>query len=157
MAPLDRLAARLAEIQSLDGVSITAGLQGRGEAPGEMSPDQLVVAARANEYGTDTIPSRPAFRTIAKARGPVWLRGLTKAAEQVAQGNKEGGKITIRQVGVVMVADVQGSLQSGEWTPNAPSTIKAKGSDVPLVDTSQTVQSIRAAIEGPGIPPELVG
>ncbi len=157
MAPLDRLAARLAEIQSLDGVSITAGLQGRGEAPGELSPDQLIVAARANEYGTDTIPSRPAFRTAAKNRSATWLRGLTKAAEQVAQGNKEGGKTTIRQVGVVMVSDIQESIETGGWTPNAPSTIAAKKSDQPLVDTGQTRQSIRAAIEGPGLPPELVG
>ena len=35
-------------------------------------------------------------------------------------------------------------VDGNNWTPNSPATIKAKGSDKPLIDTGQLRQSIRA-------------
>lgn len=152
----DRLLRRLREINALDGITITVGLQGRGGAAGEATDDELVQIGRAHEYGLG-VPERPWLRTALAAHGKVWAGGLKVALKLRAGGDLEGSVVTLRQVGVVAVDDVQTTIATGPWKPNAPYTIKRKGSSKPLIDTTQMVQSIRATIEGPGLPEELIG
>ena len=39
--------------------------------------------------------------------------------------------------------DVQRAhIRNGNWVPNAPATIRRKGSDRPLIDTGQLVNSV---------------
>lgn len=48
----------------------------------------------------------------------------------------------LKIVGMEYVSDVKNAIRSHLEPANAPSTIAAKGSDVPLVDTSQLIQSL---------------
>ena len=61
------------------------------------------------------------------------------------------GKITAEQmlnaIGVFQKGLVQNEIVDGEFVPNAPSTIKRKGSDRPLIDTGKMRQSVNYVIK----------
>ena len=61
------------------------------------------------------------------------------------------GQITAEQmlqaIGVFQKGLVQNDIVDGEFTPNAPSTIKRKGSDRPLIDTGKMRQSVNFVIK----------
>ena len=155
------LAKRLQAIAALGDVGVSAGLQGEGSAKGRSTEAELVANARRNEYGLDGVPERPAFRTTAAQNGPDWAKRAAKAAQLLAGSGDEAKTFReIGKIGKVMVRDVKGSIRTGAWVPNAPSTIarktkikksgKNKGQATvkpPLIDTGQTVRSIRAALE----------
>lgn len=46
------------------------------------------------------------------------------------------------------VSLIQEAILTGDWVPNAPSTIAAKGSDKPLIDTSHMKNSVTYVIRG---------
>ena len=102
-----------------------------------------------NEFGTDKIPERPTLRpTFAKERDK-----YTRIMETIAARAMEDPRYDIRQamgrLGEVAQQDVQGAIVALRDPPNAPSTIEAKGSDNPLVDTGQMVSSVRWAYAEP--------
>lgn len=156
---LPGLATVLDRYQTLDGVQVTVGIQGTPDltAAGDASASELVRIAAANEYGTDTIPPRPFLRTSLKRHRRRWSNLLDKAVLPVSNGKPQEAIRVLRLLGVVMVGDVQATLRGGPWIPNAELTVKRKGSSLPLVDTGQLVQSIRALVERPGATPLLVG
>lgn len=156
---LPGLAAVLERYRSLDGLTVTVGIQGTPDltAAGDATATELVRIAAANEYGTETIPPRPFLRTALKRNRRRWSNLLDKAILPTAEGRPKEAIRVLRLLGVVMVADVQTTLRGGPWIPNAPRTIKAKGSSLPLVDSGQLVGSIRALVERPGAQPLLVG
>lgn len=79
-----------------------------------------------NEYGTDTIPPRPFFRTAVENNrdklGPMFVRAVQKHDTEAA----------MRTVCEHMVDELKTSVLTWTDPPNAPSTIKAKGYNSPL-------------------------
>lgn len=79
-----------------------------------------------NEYGTDTIPPRPFFRTAVENNrdklGPMFVRAVQKHDTEAA----------MRTVCEHMVDELKISVLTWTDPPNAPSTIKSKGYDSPL-------------------------
>ena len=68
----------------------------------------------------------------------------------------EQNKLDLMSFAIVLGANCTDAIQEafdtqgfGEWTPNAPSTIKKKGSSSPLIDTGALRQKIVAEIVGP--------
>lgn len=95
-------------------------------------PDGTPVASVAfwNNYGTSVSPPRPFFTDMIEAESPTWgdkVVGLAKTT------SFDGAKVLD-----AMGEDIQGALiQSiNDFTTpgNAPSTIKKKGFDKPLID-----------------------
>ena len=100
-----------------------------------------LVAAR-NEYGvpSERIPPRPFFRLAIKNRFP-------KATLRVLKGRVRPDKMyvdstTATLLGTVLQAELQQSIIKLKDPPNAPMTIKIKGSSNPLVDTGKLVRSV---------------
>lgn len=153
----ETLEAAIARIASLDRVEVTIGIQGEIAQGPAGSVTELVTIAAANEFGTDTIPPRPFLRTSLSQKGRKWSRGMRAAASAKARGDDAAAAQTLRDLGIVAVSDVQTTILEYGWTPNADSTIARKGSDQPLVDDGQLIQSIRAAVEVPGRASEVVG
>lgn len=91
-------------------------------------PDGELVAQVGywNEYGTDTIPPRPFFRTAVENNrdklGPMFVRAVQKHEPETA----------MRMVCDHMVDELKTSVLTWTDPPNAPSTIKAKGYNAPL-------------------------
>jgi hypothetical protein len=98
-------------------------------AVGKGAPLHVAQVAFWNEFGTVTAPARPAFRTTIKRKSKEWG---TRLAAAVKATNYDGRK-ALALLGQSMRDDLESEI--AQWTTpgNAPSTIKAKGFDKPLV------------------------
>lgn len=152
------LEAALTSLMALDNVQVTVGLQGTAKttANGESTPGEVVEIATANEYGYG-VPARPFMRTSVPRHGKKWIKRWGVIVRAVTAEDKPKADQALRLVGLQMVGDVQATLNKGPWRENSEETIKAKGSDQPLVDTGQMKQSIRSQVEIPGQNPVVVG
>jgi hypothetical protein len=98
----------------------------------------VTTAAIANEYGTATIPPRPAVRVMIDEKQEGW----TEQAKQLLVANGYYTHETLDQMGAVIAGDMTEAIKQGYPPPNAPSTIKKKGFDHPLTDTGQLANSV---------------
>ena len=126
---------------NLDGRELVAGVlrtAGREKKTGV----DLVDVATWNEYGTSRIPKRPFMRIAEMQNRDKWFRLSEKVARNVLQGAMDVNQ-SLELIGNKIVGDIREVI--GDRTllvPNAPSTIRQKGSDAPLIDTGQLRQSI---------------
>lgn len=102
------------------------------------------------------IPPRPFFReAIDKNRDALKdFMGRISADVMV-------GKLTPHQalesVGIWMQDKVKRSITTGDWKPNAPSTVERKGSSKPLIDSGQMRNSVTFTTHGLGEARETEG
>ena len=105
-------------------------------------PDGTYVASVAawNEFGTDDgrVPERPFFRQAIEGADRV-INPILKAG--VDPQTMELDEQTASTVGAVMVGRIQASIRNLRDPPNAPATIRRKGSSSPLVDTAHMKNS----------------
>jgi hypothetical protein len=87
------------------------------------------------------IPPRPAIRTAIDTNREELKAFKAKVYEQVLLG-KLTPKQGLDMVGLWMQKKMRDSVLRGHWKPNKPSTIKAKGSSKPLIDTGQELNSV---------------
>lgn len=131
---LKRFTEQLAGKELNAGVLRTAGKEKKTGA-------DLVDVATWNEYGTEHIPKRPFMRIAERRNEKKWQ----KLAEGVAEKAIEGMGVDqgLDLLGNQIVGDIQEVIGNRNLlAPNAPGTIKQKGSDAPLIDTGQLRQSI---------------
>ena len=108
--------------------------------------DGTPVAAVAawNEFGTETIPERPFFRrAIAEMEG-----GISK----IVKAGIDTKKMVVDdrladRVGAYAQGQIQESITALKEPPNAPSTVRAKGSSDPLLDTGTLRNSVSWEVE----------
>lgn len=137
------------ELEKLKQLKVHVGYQsGETEvsSDGEASGADLCEIAVYNELGTATIPSRPFMRDSVDKHADQINAFIVAQKKLFAQG-----KITAEQmlnaIGVFQKGLVQNEIVDGEFVPNAPSTIKRKGSDRPLIDTGKMRQSVNYVIK----------
>ena len=160
---------KLSEDELLVGVSADTAGSGRGEdinnaelayihTNGVRAADMKAETDRAVEEGT---PYPLALQAYIKEHGspayrvpprPFLEPGIEKHLDMVESGMKAAlldvldggdGRAQRERLGATMAAKVQAYFQEDNgWPPNAPSTIKKKGSAQPLVDTGALRQSI---------------
>ncbi len=87
--------------------------------------------AADNEFGVANAPERPFFRNANKSVEPKLIRLIKKRLEN----NEPITRNTVGLMGDVHKGEVQKSITDLKSPPNAPSTIAAKGSSNPLIDT----------------------
>ena len=75
-----------------------------------------------------------------------FLKGQLKL---LAQGRTTAEGI-LKAIGVFQKGLIQEKIKSGDFEPNAPSTIAKKGSDKPLIDTGTMRQSVNFAVTKKG-------
>lgn len=132
------LAEALRQSTALDGTGVKVGIQaGKGEQDGTDMFDIAVF----NEFGTATIPARPFMRDAADKHREDTGRVMEHLAKKVQEGADAGQ--ALETLGQWYQAQQQAHIRSGEFQPNAPATVKRKGSSVPLIDKGQLVSSVR--------------
>lgn len=99
----------------------------------------VVAKAVFNEFGTSTgIPERPFLRNAMTDNRDGYRGMMTRAARKIIESE---GKFTkqhaLAQLGLKAQGDVQKSITDLREPPNAPATIKRKGSSNPLIDTGE--------------------
>jgi hypothetical protein len=144
---LPLLAEAFRRLEALDGVVVSAGIQAsEGRLQTEAAGTTLADVATWNHFGTEDIPARPWLEVAQDRNRRKWAALSGKVVEPWRKGQ---GLAELQVLSAVMVGDCQESLLDEPWAPNAPATIKRKGSDQPLVDTGRLVQSHRGAVELP--------
>lgn len=105
-------------------------------------PDGTSVAliAAIQDFGAPSrnIPPRPFFRNMVKDKSPEW----PKAIETLLKANNYDARKTLDQTGQAIVGQLKDSIINGAWVANAPSTVKQKGFNKPLIDTSHLLNSV---------------
>lgn len=113
----------------------------RRKSPGA----SIAQIAAYNEFGTDVIPERSFMRS-----------GFDENQSRIVNfANKQFGLVidgalnlndALGLIGQLVQGIIQVKIRQIRTPPNAPSTIKKKGSDKPLIDFGQMIQSVRYAI-----------
>lgn len=105
--------------------------------------DGLPVAAAAfwNEYGTVSIPPRPFFRNTIAAHRHEW-------PQQAAAILRQNGDVrqTLALMGEGIKGQIVETIQNFSQPANAPATVRKKGFDKPLIDSSTLWRSIGSEI-----------
>lgn len=140
-------------VQSADGArpkDERTGPDGQTVEPGEAT---LAEVAADHEYGTpDGRPPRRSFlQSTADERGRIWLRAYREYVRAASEGDAALAGSRLQLLGSVAVADVRRTIDEriapdlSEMTKEQPGRGE---SAVPLKDTAQLYNSIRAAAVG---------
>lgn len=121
---------------------VTVGIHEDANArPDDGSINNATLGA-IQHFGNDNIPARP------------WLDvGVSQSTKEYLQIIRDGidDDLSMRQIheqlGLVAKASVQQYMVDLRTPPNAPSTIAAKGSSNPLIDTGELRQSVDYEIQ----------
>lgn len=100
-----------------------------------------VVKAVANEFGTADIPERSFLRATFNAQRAAYVNALRRAVDAIVM-RRMTPQQALGLLGVRVVADVQQTITEIDTPPLAPSTVAAKGSTQPLIDTGRLRASI---------------
>lgn len=132
----------LENVMELDGKQVKVGVQaGSGSHDGV----DILDIAIYNHFGTRNIPSRPFISDcFDKNQGQI-----SEAKKRIVYRVMEGmpASAGLAQLGQWYQDVLKGHIRNGGWVPNAPATVKRKGSSRPLIDTGQLVNSVRWEIE----------
>ena len=127
------------EIHKLERTTVTVGIQANESG-------DVIDKAFYNEYGTENIPERSFIRAafdenradIDTTIGRLW-------------GGVMRGKLAAKRAAAILGQrhqdQVKTKVRNGPFTPNADSTVAAKGSSKPLIDTKEMVNSIRYEVD----------
>lgn len=131
------------ELEQLKKLQVRIGFQ-RGKEKYDDDADMCDIAL-FNELGTSNSPSRPFLRKSVDENEAA-INALCKSIiKDVTKGAKTAEE-AYKQAGVAVKGLVQEKIKDGEYAPNAPSTIKKKGSDKPLIDTGRMRQSVQFVV-----------
>lgn len=98
--------------------------------------------AAFNEYGGGHTPPRPFMRNCVKSNKRKWKR----IVQDLLPVNLDIKK-TFQTLGEDMIEDLKYEIYLTNTPPNAPSTVKRKGFNKPLIDTGKMVNSIRMEVK----------
>jgi hypothetical protein len=125
-------------LRGLDRAIVEVGIHG------EAGSDEVLKAA-ANELGTDTIPERSFLRSTLNENRARYVAALGRLARKVATGETTMGA-GLRLFGEVIQRDVVRKIDAITDPPLAESTVEAKGSDKPLIDTGTMRRNVRYVV-----------
>ena len=112
---------------------------------GDEDGTSLAEIAGYNEYGTAHIPPRPFVRQTVDKKSFDWGSAAAKLEDRVAKGMSTHQALEI--LGNKAEGDMKEEVTKGNFRPNAPSTIRQKGSAQPLIDTGRMRNSIKHKVE----------
>ena len=87
---------------------------------------------------TITIPPRPFFRNAIKAHGKEWGKNMGASLKE----NRFDAAKALVSMGQLIKRQIQQSIRDTNSPPNAPSTIRRKGFNKPLIDTGTMWNSV---------------
>ena len=105
---LERVRARLAELARQQ---VEIGIPASARYPDGTS---VAVAAAANEFGTEDIPSRPAIRAGVRAAVPK-ARALNKVNLPRVLDGRMAASVALAQVGELGVSEVRHAIREGRY------------------------------------------
>lgn len=107
------------------------------------------VIARAvyNNFGTSRgIPERPFMQNAMRDNKEKYKAAMKTSAVKILRGETALAGV-MSKLGIVAQGDIQSEITSLMTPPNAPSTIRKKGSSNPLIDTGEMRASVTFKVE----------
>lgn len=123
--------------------TLTGGVQPSVQVGVRGDPgSDLVTYAAANEFGTEDghVPERSYLRSTIDENQTIYAGQLEAAVGDLIDGKSMLPRL--RRLGMIAKRDVQLKIRELKTPPNAPSTIRKKGSSNPLIDTGRLRNSI---------------
>ena len=118
-----------------------------GEDPRDVDPVDTADLAIQLHYGTAEIPARPFLEDGIQQN----IGRIKRAMQDEATKLKETGKANWSKVGTMAVGAIT-ELVRGDYykqrVPNSKKTIEYKGSDKPLIDGANMIQSLTFLVDG---------
>lgn len=111
----------------------------------------VAYVAAIQEFGAPAvnIPARPFMQPTVTEKKDTWVKTIEKSLPKVALGKMSAFDV-LDLVGMQAAADIQTKISSIYTPPNAPATIRAKGSAKPLIDTGLMLASVQNAVNKTG-------
>lgn len=131
-------------------IGTTAGVSYPQE--GDLPAVKLADVAKWNEFGTELIPPRPAFRVgvenAVKASKPLIAKYLMNLTDDklTAQNLKQLEKTFMEKMAKRCEREVKKIIKTGATAPNAPATVARKGKNHPLMETELLYDNIKAEV-----------
>lgn len=121
----------------------------------EGQPVTTVQVAIWNEYGTQTIPPRPAFRRGAEHAIQTNRRLLQSQLQNIVRRKLMGReaeadqslRVVLTQIGRSAVAETKRIIKAGDELPNAPKTVAKKGFNHPLYETGRLLDCVEYEVQ----------
>lgn len=135
------------ELAKLKDLMSYAGFQ-QGEAASDDGVDMVDIAA-FNEVGTSSAPSRPFMRKSVDDNEDKIIAFCQAQLAKLCDGTTMAEQI-LKEIAVFQKGLIQETIVEGDFEPNAPSTIRKKKSDTPLIDTGRMRQSVMTVIDKKG-------
>lgn len=132
------------ELKKLEQREVHVGFQS-GDVTYEETGMDLVEVAAANEFGDSNRPARPFMKQSFENHE----KELQTACDKVNKVLNSGGttETALKQLGVTVKGIIQDEIATGEFAPNAESTVARKKSRKPLIDTGTMRQSVNYVIK----------
>lgn len=132
------------QMKEIDNAYVKVGVL--SNAGNEKNGMTIADVATFNEYGTSKIPARPFMKQAYENNEKTIIVSSESLKSDVFKG-EISVKGALKKLGVWFKGRIQKEITDGDFVPNAPRTIEAKGSDKPLIDTGRMRQSINFQIE----------
>ena len=133
-------------LRDLEKKEVRIGFQ-RGDVTDENGVDMCDIAAW-NELGTARSPARPFIRQSVDNHEREINAFLGRKKAALLHG--DSAEQILKELGLFQKDLMQNEIIEGDFVPNAPSTIRKKGSSRPLVDTGKMRQSVNYVIKSKG-------
>lgn len=133
-------------LKELADKEVRIGFQ-HGKATEDDGTDICDVAAW-NELGTVNIPARPFLRMSVDDNESKINAFLQSKKRDLVRG--VSAEQVLKEIGIFQKDLIQEKITSGSFAPNAPSTVKKKGSSKPLIDSGRMRQSVNYVIQQKG-------
>lgn len=120
-----------------------------GEDISNAEPIETAELAKELSYGTSNTPPRPFLEEGIRSK----QAELVKALETEAEKALNGGQANWNKVGTMAVGAVQEFVRGDYYrtnVPNSDKTIEYKGSDKPLIDGGNLIQSLQFIVRDGG-------
>lgn len=145
------LKAHIQALKALNAKTVKAGWFASNRYPDGYSVAQN--AAFQNSGGVIkrgdhqiVIPARP-FMDLAGTNVQTQQSATAKQLiNQVLRQNEEAPK-ALAKIGLLMENEIKKAIVQGEWAPNAPSTVKKKGFNKPLVDSGILLKTVASKVD----------
>ena len=118
-----------------------------GEDVADIQPIDMADLARDLHFGTATIPARPFLEDGIRSKEKELKNTIARQVQKI----KDGGQADWNKVGTMAVGAIK-ELVRGDFykssVPNSQKTIEYKGSDKPLLDTAEMLESVVFLVNG---------
>lgn len=131
-------------LRELDGMTVLVGVQADAGAGADGTP--IAEYAAYNEFGTKHIPSRPAMRTAFDENVGELVQATRSLKDAVLDGRMSADEAA-GLLGELHQGHIKKKIASNMPPPNAPATVKAKGSSKTLIDQGNYLNAIKWKIE----------